>query len=114
LTAPVFGAVVCSTGYDEIESKPINPSPNKVVAAGTTRIYASWSHQVPDLFTYKYTWYYEGNEFFTGQAPLKETTGTMWVATWYTDFRRLQTGAWRFEVRTLDNKLLVTDTCIIR
>jgi hypothetical protein len=84
------------------------------VAAGTTRIYASWSYQVPDPVTYRYTWYYEGNEFFTAQNTLKETAGTMRVGTWYTDYSRLATGSWKFELKTMDDKILLTETCIIR
>jgi hypothetical protein len=106
--------VVCSSAFDEAANEPINPSPNKIVAAGTSRIYASWPYQVPDPVTYRYTWYYEGNEFFTGQFTLKETAGTMWVGTWNTDYSRLATGSWKFELKTMDNKILLTDTCIIR
>jgi hypothetical protein len=69
---------------------------------------------VPEILTYKYTWYYEGNEFFSGQFKITDTTGTMWVGAWYEDLRRLPTGSWKLEVRTMDNKVLVTDTCTIR
>jgi hypothetical protein len=114
LTAPIFGAVVCSDTFDEAANKPINPSPNKIVAAGASRIYASWPYQVPDLVTYKYTWYLNGNEEFSGQLKTTDITGTMWVGIWYTDGRRLTTGSWKFEIKTMDNKLLLTDTCTIR
>jgi hypothetical protein len=114
LTSPIFGAVVCSSAFDEAAMTPINPSPNKIVAAGTSRIYASWSYQAPDLVTYKYTWYLNGNEVFSGQLKTTDITGTMLVGIWYKDGRALETGSWRFEIKTMDNEILLSDTCIIR
>jgi hypothetical protein len=116
LTAPIFGAevVVCGSAFDEAANEPINISPNKIVAAGTSRIYASWSYQVPDLATYKFTWYLNGNEFSSGQLKTTDIAGILWVGTWNTDYSRLATGSWKFELKTMDNKILLTDTCIIR
>ncbi len=114
LTSPRFGVVVCSPAFDEPAFKPINPSPDKSVVAGTSRIYASWTYELPEPMVYKFTWYYEGNEFFTGQDVAKETSGTMWVGTWYSDQRRLPAGTWKFEIKALDNKILFADACVIR
>lgn len=113
LTAPIFGAVGCSAAYDEAANKPIDLRLDKIVASGTTHIYASWSYQVPDLAAYKYTWYHDSDMVFSDKLKVTDLSGTMWVGTWYTD-RKLETGTWKFELRTLDDKLLLTDACIIQ
>ena len=68
LTAPIFGEVVCSSGFDAAAQKPINPSPNKILTAMTTHLWASFPFQVPDMFSYKFTCTRMGLSFPRGKT----------------------------------------------
>lgn len=114
LSAPIFEALVCSSGFDLTQRQPINPSPNKIVSAGTTELYLSGSYRAPKDATYRVNMSVNGVLFESGTFELRATnTGSrMFVGT--KRDRRLPSGTWDIEIKPEgEERILYKDQCVI-